>query len=220
LGNQNRGLNIIIAGIIVLIAAFFGSRMFNQTPQVFSGSAVRMGQETGGKEAASAVETEMPWDYKIDEGQVGDLIDGDMVVLPGNQLLPNDNRYQTGDKIWILSVTWAAADPGGQEGIKLSNWQAIKSYRSKAEADKDLQDLKVLLKTNVPLIGVYKTGYQGQIRQFAVIQLPTGQDVKTPISSERYERFKNMKEVSVLLEEVHDYENYDLAMSKFRGWGD
>jgi hypothetical protein len=29
-----------------------------------------------------------------------------------------------------------------------------------------------------------------------------------------------MKEVSVLLEEVHDYENYDLAMSKFRGWGD
>jgi hypothetical protein len=164
----------------------------------------------------------VPWDYKVVEAQVGDLVDGDMTILPDNNLLPNDANYATGDKIWVLEDMRAnmSTKESGQTDIQLSAWEPIKSYKSKDTADKDLQNLKSDIKTDVDLVGVYKTEYQGKFRQFAVIKLPTGNAVKQPISKERYDKFKGLKKVNVTLEQVHDFTNYDMAMSKFRGWNE
>src|SRR4051812_32959125 len=49
----------------------------------------------------------VPWDYKIIKGTVGDLIGGDMTVLPDNQLLPNDGNYATGQSVWTLQYMYA-----------------------------------------------------------------------------------------------------------------
>lgn len=165
---------------------------------------------------------QLPWDYKVEEGTVGDLLNGDMTILPNNQLLPNDQNYATGDKVWVLSYMSAEMSAGNDNrtDIKLSAWQPIKTYKTKEEADEALADLKAQVKTEVDLVGVYKTEYQGKYREFAVLTLPSGNQIKQPISEERYNALKNEKKAKVVLEEVHDYTNYDSAMAKFRGWAD
>ncbi|MBG9733375.1 MULTISPECIES: hypothetical protein [Paenibacillus] len=164
----------------------------------------------------------VPWDYKIESAKVGDIIGGDMTILPDNELLPNDNHYATGDQIWTLKYMTANMLPVNEKGndVKLSSWEAIKSYSSKQAAERDLKELKQNLKAEVDLVGVYKTEYQGKFRQFAVITLPSGHTVKQPIDDVRYKKFKDKKKVNVLLEEVHDFVDYDLAMAKFRGWAE
>jgi hypothetical protein len=193
------------------------------------GMAAGCGQDSGkssssnkAKSAAAAGSSTVPWDYKVEEAKVGDLVGSDMTISPNNQLLPNDDNYATGDKVWVLSYMTAemktAAD--GQNSVNLSQWAPLKSYRTADAAQTDLAGLKVQLKTEVDLVGVYKTDYQGKSRYFAVITLPTGNSVKQPIPEERYKSMKEQKTVKVMLEEVHDFGDYDLAMAKFRGWVD
>lgn len=175
-----------------------------------------------GDNDASTETATVPWDYKIESAKVGDIIGGDMTILPDNQLLPNDNNYATGDQVWTLKYMTASMLPVNEKGndIKLSSWEPIKSYSSKEAAEKDLKELKLNLKAEVELVGVYKTEYQGKSRQFAVITLPSGHTVKQPIDDVRYQKFKDKKKVNVMLEEVHDFVDYDLAMAKFRGWAE
>ncbi|WP_227013516.1 hypothetical protein [Paenibacillus psychroresistens] len=162
----------------------------------------------------------VPWDYRVEEKTVGDLIGVDMTLLPDNQLLANDENYATGDKVWTMSYMNAEmkTDSAGRADVVLSTWTPIKSYKTKAAADADLENLKVLVDTSVDLVGVYKTESSGKFREFAVITLPSGNEMKQPISEERYIKFKDKKTVKVTLETVHDYENYDETMAKFRGW--
>ncbi|XEC97269.1 signal peptide protein [Paenibacillus tarimensis] len=167
-------------------------------------------------EPASAI----PWDYRIIEGTVGDLIGSDMTILPDNELLVNDDNYATGDKVWLLQYMKAEMTTNleGRNTVSLSAWKSIKSYKTKEAADQDIEKLKLQLQTEVDLVGVYKTEYDGQTRQFAVITLPSGHQIKQPIDAERYEALKPLKKANVLIEEVHDYEDYDMAYAKFRGW--
>ncbi|OAB34229.1 signal peptide protein [Paenibacillus glacialis] len=162
----------------------------------------------------------VPWDYRVVEGTVGDLIGSDMTVLPDNGLLPNDGNYATGDKIWTLQFMDAelvtAADKRNE--IRLSSWTAIKSYGDQKTAAADLTNLKVSITTDVDLVGVYKTKLKDKTRNFAVIQLPSGNRIKQPIDDKRYTALEKQKTVSVVLEEVHDFADYDSAYAKFRGW--
>lgn len=162
----------------------------------------------------------VPWDYRIVKGTVGDLIGSDMTVLPDNVLLPNDGNYATGDDVWTMQYMDAelVTNSGSHSGIHLSAWNTIKSYKNEKAAKNDLAELKVSLKTEVDLVGVYKTEYQGSTRQFAVLELPTGNRIKQPIDEKRYNALKKQKKAQVLLEEVHDYVDYDAAYAKFRGW--
>ncbi|QHW31060.1 signal peptide protein [Paenibacillus rhizovicinus] len=172
--------------------------------------------------ADSAQEGKIPWDYRIVQGDVGDLVGGDMVILPDNALLPNDGNYATGDKVWTLQYMTAemTTTETGSDQIQLSAWQAIKSYPDEAKAKADLANVKVDLQTTVQLVGVYKTSYQGKSRQFAVITLPSGNQLKQPIDEQRYAKMKSLKQVLIKLEEIHDYADYDLAYAKFRGWAE
>lgn len=162
----------------------------------------------------------VPWDYRIVEGKVGDLIGSDMTILPDNQLLPNDNNYATGDKVWTLQFMDAelTVDHNQRNSIQLSSWSTLKSYKTEAEAKKDLDALKILVTTEVDLIGVYKTEYEGKTRNFAVLKLPSGNTIKQPIDDNRYKALEKEKTAEVVLEEVHDFSDYDLAFAKFRGW--
>lgn len=164
--------------------------------------------------------SQVPWDYKIVEGTVGDLIGSDMTILPDNTLMPNDGNYATGDKIWSLQFMDAEiiTDVQKRNEIRLSAWRTIKTYKDEKSAAADMDNLKLLLTTEVDLVGVYKTEYQGETRNFAVVELPTGNRMKQPIDDKRYETFSNQKTVNVYLEEVHDFADYDLAYAKFRGW--
>ncbi|WP_123040199.1 hypothetical protein [Cohnella candidum] len=164
--------------------------------------------------------SKVPWDYRIVQGKVGDLIGSDMTILPDNELLPNDGNYATGDDVWTLQYMDAELTTNSQQksDIHLSSWNTIKSYKDEKSAKEDLANLKVSLKSEVDLVGVYKTEYQGKTRNFAVLSLPSGNQIKQPINDERYNEMKNEKKVEVLLEEVHDFANYDLAYAKFRGW--
>lgn len=162
----------------------------------------------------------VPWDYKIVETTVGDLVGSDMTILPDNDLLPNDNNYATGDKIWILQFMDAelTTDENQKNEVSLSSWTTLKSYPDQASAEKDLAELKVSFTTDVDLVGVYKTEYQGKTRSFAVLELPTGNRIKQPIDDARYTALEKEKTASVVLEEVHDFADYDMAFAKFRGW--
>lgn len=162
----------------------------------------------------------VPWDYRIQEATVGDLVGSDMTLLPDNELLPNDGNYATGDKIWILQFMDAelTTDENQKNEVRLSNWSTIKSYGDQASAEKDLAELKVSVTTEVGLIGVYKTEYSGKTRNFAVLELPTGNRIKQPVDDAKYDQLKNEQKVSVVLEEVHDFADYDMAFAKFRGW--
>lgn len=211
--NHTRTVILIAVGALLLIGLtllFFKS---GSKPKVLSGQNITESYGTT---------TVMPWDYKVEETKVGDLIGADMVVTPDNQLLPNDSNYATGDKVFVLSYMSAeiAAESSGKTNTQLSAWRPIKSFKTKDEAQKDLDNLKKQISAEVDLVGVYKTELNGQTRQFAVVKLPTGQNVKQPISPERYASMKDKKQVKVLLEEVHDFVEYDNAMSKFRGWID
>lgn len=202
---MNRLLQFIIFGVILFVSLSFIGNLFDRESSVLE-------TETS--------TTTIPWDYKMEEGTVGDLIGGDMTVLPDNLLLPNDQNYATGDKIWTLQFMNAQMDimENGSNEVHLSSWKGIKSYKSKEEVEKDLENLKVQIKTEVNLVGLYKTEFEGQFRHFAVITLPTGHDIKQPIDEERYNQLKDAETVQVYLEEIHSYTDYDLAMAKFRGW--
>jgi hypothetical protein len=164
--------------------------------------------------------SQVPWDYKIVEGTVGDLIGSDMTILPDNTLMPNDNNYATGDKVWSLQFMDAeiSTDAQKRNEIRLSAWRVIKTYKDEKSAVSDMDNLKLLLTTEVDLVGVYKTDFKGETRNFAVVELPTGNRMKQPIDEKRYEEFSKKKTVNVYLEEVHDFADYDLAYAKFRGW--
>jgi hypothetical protein len=215
--NNRRLFSFVLFGVVVfLVLWLIGSQFSREKPAVFAG-----GGNTGRNTAASS-QSVLPWDYKVVEATVGDLINGDMVLLPDNLLLPNDRNYATGDKVWVLQYMSASMSTGAdnKSSISLSSWQPIKSYESRDQADEALKSLKEQISTEVDLVGVYKTEYNGQFREFAVLTLPTGNQIKQPISEERYHKMKNEKKAKVVLEEVHNYENYDSAMAKFRGWAD
>ncbi|WP_438444732.1 signal peptide protein [Gorillibacterium sp. sgz5001074] len=214
--NNKRLILTVVFGFIVLavIIGIVGA-VSDSKPAVLSTS-------NGKGTAAAAGTSTVPWDYKVEEAKVGDLIGADMTIQPGNQLLANDDNYGTGDKIWVLSYMTAdmKTQADGQNQVTLSSWAPLKSYRTAEAAQKDLEGLKVQVETDVDLVGVYKTEYQGKFRQFAIMSLPTGHTIKQPIAEDRYKSIKDKKQVKVVLEEVHDFGDYDLAMSKFRGWAD
>ncbi|MGF7046034.1 hypothetical protein J2T13_000496 [Paenibacillus sp. DS2015] len=162
----------------------------------------------------------VPWDYRVVESTVGDLIGSDMTVLPDNELLPNDGNYATGDLIWTLQFMDAelVTDADQRNEINLSTWNTIKSYGEQKTAIEDLTNLKVSITTDVDLVGVYKTKLNDKTRNFAVIELPSGNRIKQPIDDKRYNALEKEKTVSVVLEEVHDFADYDSAYAKFRGW--
>ncbi|WP_244163287.1 hypothetical protein [Paenibacillus pectinilyticus] len=214
---KGRFILLAVGMIGVILIVWLISMAFNKKPAVLSSSA------SGNSATVSTNLTgEVPWDYQVQQVKVGDLIDGDMVLLPGNERISNDQNFATGDTIWVLDYMQATmkADSQGKNDVTLSQWKPIKSYKTKEDADKDIAELKAEIKTDVKLIGVYKTELDGSFRYFAVAELPTGQKVKQPISEERYTNFKSKKEVEVVLEEVHDYTDYDQSMAKFRGWAE
>lgn len=204
---------VVLVGILIIWGI---SSAFNNKPSVLSKSTA------GSSASISGASGEVPWDYQVQQAKVGDLFDGDMVLLPGNERISNDQNFATGDQIYVLSYMQATmkTDSQGKNDVTLSQWKPIKTFKTKEEADKDLAELKIEIKTDVKLIGVYKTELDGQFRYFAVADLPTGQKVKQPIPEERYASFKDKKEVSIVMEEVHDYSNYDQSMAKFRGWAE
>ncbi|WNR43391.1 signal peptide protein [Paenibacillus roseipurpureus] len=208
-----------IIGVIVII--WMISLAFDKKPSVLSKSVTTVASGNAATITNSS-NGEVPWDYQVQQVKVGDLIDGDMVLLPNNERISNDQNFATGDSIYVLNYMFATMkiDSQGKNDVTLSQWKPIKTFKTKEEADKDISELKVEIKTDVKLIGVYKTELEGKSRFFAVAELPTGQKVKQPIPEERYKSFKDKKEVSVVLEEVHDYTNYDQSMAKFRGWAE
>jgi hypothetical protein len=216
--NGMRYLTVIIIGIVVLaVIAGIAQAVSDDKPSVLKASNSKKAAS-----AAAAGSATVPWDYKVEEAKVGDLIGADMTITPNNQLLPNDDNYATGDKVWVLSYMTAEmkTNEDGQNDVTLSSWAPLKSFRTAEAAQADLAGLKVEVKADVDLVGVYKTEYQGKFRQFAVITLPTGHSIKQPIPEEKYQSFKDKKQVKVILEEVHDFGDYDMAMSKFRGWAE
>lgn len=171
---------------------------------------------------ATLTTSRVPWDYKIVEATVGDLVGSDMTILPDNDLLPNDNNYATGDRIWVLQFMDAklTTDENQKNEVRLSSWTTLKTYSDQATAEQDLAELKVSITTEVDLVGVYKTEYEGKTRAFAVLELPTGNRIKQPIDDARYTALEKEQKASVVLEEVHDFADYDLAFAKFRGWAE
>ncbi|MCC3376170.1 hypothetical protein [Cohnella sp. REN36] len=214
--SSSRIVPILVVGILCIVVLGI---FVNACAKREGFSALSWASKLTGKSAGDADET-VPWDYQLTEATVGDLIGGDMTLLPGNELMPNDDNYGTGDKIWVLSYMGAVLKAGADNraDITLTSWKPIKSYKTKTAGEADLAELKLDLKTEVDLIGVYKTTYQGTAREFAILQLPSGQIVKQPIDEDRYAKLKPLKKVGVVLEEVHDYSHYDLAYAKFRGW--
>lgn len=221
-GDTSRIFGFVVVAIIAIIIIGIISNIGGSEYDVYETSYSGTSYDSSGYDSVPANEHTVPWDYKIQEMTVGDLIDGDMALEPDNQLLPNDDNYATGDKIWVLQFMTAdlTTDSSNKNDVRLSSWMPIKSYRTKEAAEKDLDNVKVSVKADLDLIGVYKTEYNGKTREFAVVKLPSGHTVKQPINDERYKQFKDKKTVKVNLEEVHDFENYDLAMAKFRGWAE
>jgi hypothetical protein len=211
---NNRWIGFLLIGVGIIFVIWLVGHMF--------GGEKSSVLTTKNNPSAVSAKNVVPWDYRVEEKVVGDLINGDMTLLPDNQLLPNDDNYATGDKVWTLSYMNAEmkTDSGGRTDVVLSSWQPIKSFKSKSAAETDLANLKEQVVTEVDLVGVYKTEDQGKFREFAVITLPSGNDMKQPISEERYTKFKSKKKVKVTLEQVHNYENFDDTMAKFRGWNE
>ncbi|WP_136607952.1 hypothetical protein [Paenibacillus dokdonensis] len=162
----------------------------------------------------------VPWDYRIVETSVGDLIGSDMTILPDNELMPNDENYATGDKIWALQYMDAemTTDANERNNVQLSAWSTIKTFKTQEDAKKDMANLKVPVTTEIDLVGVYKTQLKEKTRNFAVLELPSGNRIKQPIDDARYKDLEKKKKVSVKLEEIHDFADYDSAYAKFRGW--
>jgi hypothetical protein len=209
---NNRVIGFLFIAVGIIFVIWLVGQMFDGKSSAFSKE----------NQTSSSSQNVVPWDYRMEEKTVGDLINGDMTLLPDNQLLANDDNYATGDKVWTISYMNAEmkTDSQGRTDVVLSPWKPIKSYKSEALAAADLANLKEQVETEVDLVGVYKTEDNGKFRDFAVITLPSGNDMKQPISEERYTKFKTMKQVRVTLEQVHNYENYDDTMAKFRGWNE
>ncbi|MFC5649753.1 signal peptide protein [Paenibacillus solisilvae] len=193
-----------------MLALFLSACASNQ-PSVFS---------TSTSASPDSDISRVPWDYRVVEGKVGDIIGSDMTILPDNTLVPNDGNYATGDAVWTLQYMDAemTTDANNRNQIQLSSWNTLKSYKDQKSAQADLSNLKISLESEVDLVGVYKTTNQGKTRNFAVLTLPSGNRIKQPISDERYTALEKQKKVKVLLEEVHDFGDYDSVYAKFRGW--
>ncbi|MBB3110704.1 hypothetical protein FHS18_002771 [Paenibacillus phyllosphaerae] len=224
---NGRLLQLIIGGIIFIIiigiisqSCSNSSTMLSSDTVSFDGTGASDASTASGSATSSADQLTVPWDYQVTEGKVGELVAGDMTVLPNNKLLPNDGNYKTGDTIWVIEYMSALmeSDDSGKTNVTLTAWQPIKSFKTEALAKADLDKLKFQVKSEVDLVGVYKTTYQGATRQFAVLVLPSGNRLKQPIDEAKYNELKSAKKANVLLEEVHSYQNYDLAYAKFRGW--
>ncbi|MEW9698272.1 signal peptide protein [Paenibacillus sp. SI8] len=220
---QQRFWLMAVGFVVIILIIWAVSSAFNSKPSVMNtNSSVDGSGSSMNRISPNSASGEVPWDYQVQEAKVGDLLDGDMVLLPNNERISNDQNFATGDSVWVLRYMSAAmkADSQGKNDVTLSQWKPIKTFKTKEDADKDLLDLKPEIKTEVNLIGVYKTELDGKFRYFAIADLPTGQKIKQPISEERYKSYKDKKQVQVILEEVHDYTNYDQTMAKFRGWAD
>ncbi|RUS46992.1 hypothetical protein [Cohnella sp. AR92] len=205
----------IISGIVLVLV--LGSCGYDHQSSVFTTSS---SVTSTIPDDQSANHTRVPWDYRIVQGTVGDLVGSDMTLLPDNVLLPNDNNYATGDAVWTLQFMDAqiATDARNRSQINLSSWITLKSYKDEQSAEKDIAELKETIVTEVDLVGVYKTEKAGETRQFAVITMPSGNAVKQPVSAEKYEALKKQTKAKVNVEQVHDFENYDTVYAKFRGW--
>lgn len=213
-------------GLILCIVWFIGST-FDRKPTVmqqnsFSTNSGSSAAASGSPMTAHSNTTIVPWDYKVEEAKVGDLLGEDMVLLPNNELIFNDQNYATGDQVWVLSYMNAemSTDATGRNDVTLSAWRPIKTFKTAEEAKDDMAQLKLEIKTEIDIIGVYKTEYQGKFRHFAIVQLPSGHTIKQPIQEDRYNSLKDKKQTQAVLEEVHDYQSYDSAMAKFRGWAE
>jgi hypothetical protein len=209
---NNRVIGFLFIAVGIIFVIWLVGHMFDGKSSAFNKD----------NKTSSSSQNVVPWDYRMEEKVVGDLINGDMTLLPDNQLLANDDNYATGDKVWTISYMNAEmkTDSKGRTDVVLSPWKPIKSYKSKDLASADLANLKEQVETEVDLVGVYKTEDNGKFREYAVITLPSGNDMKQPISEERYLKFKTKKKVRVTLEQVHNYENFDDTMAKFRGWNE
>lgn len=205
---------IAAAVIVVIIIGGLIGTMIDKKPNVLQTTASNAGTSSG--------HPVVPWDYQVSEAKAGDLIGDEMVILPSNQLITNDQNYATGDQIYVLNFMSAemSTDAAGGNQVNLSAWKPIKTFKTKEDAAKDMAELKNELKTELDLVGVYKTELQGKFRYFAVVNMPTGQAVKQPIPEVRYNSFKNKKKVQAVVEEVHDFSDFDLTMAKFRGWAE
>ncbi|WP_052486990.1 hypothetical protein [Gordoniibacillus kamchatkensis] len=214
-------IGVLIVVIITAVASSFGSKDKGKNaampPGGSSGTKSVQASQTAKQGEASKV---VPWDYKVEQKKVGDLINGDMSLQPDNELVPNDDNYATGDSVWVLSVMNAVmtTQADGKNDVTLTAWKPIKTFRQQDAAGADLGKLKETVQTDVELVGVYKTELDGKYREFAVITLPSGQNVKQPIDEARYNDFKTKKQVKASLEIVHDFNDYDKAYPKFRGW--
>lgn len=216
-GNNQKNRKRRIAGMTLAVSLAVLMTLTgcaSNTQSVFHTSSSSAVEESNGNMAR------VPWDYRIIEGQVGDLIGSDMTLLPDNQLLPNDNNYATGDKIWTLQFMDAeiVTDEQQRNEIRLSAWRTIKSFKDQSSAQTDLDHLKLSISTELDLVGVYKTEFKGETRNFAILEMPSGNRIKQPIDNDRYDAFAKQKKVEVHLEEIHDFADYDLAYAKFRGW--
>lgn len=215
-------IGVLIVVIITAVASSLGSKNKG------SGIASTSSRSSAGITAAGSTQTVkqgepskvVPWDYKVEQKKVGDLINGDMTLQPDNELMPNDDNYATGDSVWVLSVMNAVmtTQADGRNDFTLTAWKPLKTFRQQDAAQADLGKLKESVQTDVELVGVYKTELGGKFREFAVITLPSGQNVKQPIDEGRYNDFKTKKQVKASLEIVHDFNDYDKAYPKFRGW--
>jgi hypothetical protein len=213
---MKRILSILLSGIA--LSLLLSSCGYDRQQSVFTTSSSGASSAQAESEAASNVR--VPWDYRIVQGTVGDLVGSDMTILPDNVLLPNDNNFATGDAVWTLQFMDAqiTTDAKERSQITLSSWITLKSYKDEQSAKKDIAELKESITTEVDLVGVYKTENEGQTRQFAVITMPSGNAVKQPVSAEKYAALKSAKKANVNIEQVHDFENYDTVYAKFRGW--
>ncbi|AKG36736.1 hypothetical protein [Paenibacillus durus] len=216
-GTRSRGFRggrpLRLLSLLLIAAVLVLAGCSNNPDSIFS-------RDSGATTASDVAR--VPWDYRVVEGTVGDLIGSDMTILPNNEMLPNDGNYATGDKVYTLQYMDAeiTTDADQKNQVRLSAWSTIKSYKDLKSATADLKNLKVSVTTDVDLIGVYKTKYKGKTRNFAVVELPSGNRIKQPIDDKRYTAMAKKKTVRVVLEEVHDFADYDLAYAKFRGWAD
>jgi hypothetical protein len=216
-------IGVLIIVIIAAVASALGSNkkegLVTSSSRTTASSATAGSKDTKIANASDPSQV-VPWDYKVEQKKVGDLIGGDMTLMPENELMPNDGNYATGDTVWVLSVMNAVmtTQTDGKNDVTLTQWKPIKTFKQQADADGDLTKLKENVQADVDLVGVYKTELDGKTRQFAVLMLPSGQNVKQPIDETRYQDFKSKKQVKVSLEIVHDFTNYDQAYPKFRGW--
>ncbi|MFD0588927.1 signal peptide protein [Paenibacillus sp. GCM10027627] len=165
---------------------------------------------------------DVPYDYQVVQSKVDNIIGDEIFIMPEREFLLNDQKYAVGDKVWALQFKGAEVTSDSKERTRVwtTAWKTIKTYKDKKSAVADMDKLKLTITTEIDLVGLYKTTYKGETRHFAVVELPSGNRVKQLVDDARYERLSKGKTATVHLEEIHDYYDYDLVFSKFRGWAD